>query len=284
MSAPALEASLTVTVGDDEDRFSVTAELSLDRGVLVLFGPSGAGKSLTLRALGGLLRPVAGYVRATGEVLYDGERRIFVRPERRRMGYVPQLPSLFPHLSVARNVAFGLPFRERRRRGPRVTALMEEVGIAHLAGARPSSLSGGERQRVALARALLVEPRLLLLDEPFASIDQAGRAELRQVLRETLARHGTPAVLVTHDPEEALALGDTMVRFERGRTVAQGSPAALLREDGVVLLTGVTTGTTTEAGEGRVALALREARLEGPAEVLSGVKESLRLTLRTPRT
>ncbi|EYF00369.1 ATP-binding cassette domain-containing protein [Chondromyces apiculatus] len=307
--AMALSAAFTVTVGAGAQRapaFSVSAELSLERGVLVLFGPSGAGKSLTLQALGGLLRPSSGYVRAFGEVLHDSAQGIFVPPERRRIGYVPQVPSLFPHLSVEENVAFGLPWRARWRawwrarwraqgraqgraqrwRDPEVATLMEELGIAHRATARPASLSGGERQRVALARALLVAPRLLLLDEPFASIDQEGRAELREVLRAALARHGIPAVLVTHDPEEALVLGDTLVRFERGRTVAQGAPAEILRQERAVVVTGVAAGPATAVGEGRVVLSLREARVEGPAALLGegGVTgEQVVLRLSAPR-
>lgn len=282
MSAAALEAELCVQVGAGAGRFTVTAELALERGVLVLFGPSGAGKSLTVQALAGLIRPVSGRILVAGEPLYDAARRIFVPPERRRIGYVPQHQSLFPHLTVEENVAFGLPWRARRRRGPRVAALLEELGLARLAGARPASLSGGERQRAALARALCVEPRLLLLDEPFAAIDQPGRAALRRVLREALDRHGTPAVLVTHDPEDALALGDAVVRFEPGRTVERGAPSAVLGRGEEVLLTGVAAGAAEAAGEGRVAITLREGRIEGPAELLQAVEhgQALRLPLR----
>jgi ABC-type sulfate/molybdate transport systems ATPase subunit len=144
----------------------------------------------------------------------------------RRVGYVPQNQGLFPFLDVAANVAFGLP------RGPdrssRASAWLDELGIAHLARARPASLSGGERQRVALARALAVEPRLLLLDEPFASVDDEGCQALRVVVRDVIRRHRIPAVLVTHDADEAVALGDRLVRFVRGKTVGAGAPRAML--------------------------------------------------------
>jgi molybdate transport system ATP-binding protein len=267
VSALALEASFSILVGAGEDRFALSAELSLDQGVLVLFGPSGAGKSLTVQALAGLIRPTRGRLAVAGEVLYDSARGLFVPPHRRRVGYVPQHHALFPHLTVAQNVAFGLPWRERRRGSPRIAALLEELGLAQLAGAQPASLSGGERQRVALARALAVEPRLLLLDEPFASIDLQGRAGLRGSLREALDRHGIPAVFVTHDPEDALALGDRMIRFERGRTTVAGTPAGLLGRAQPVLLSGAPAGPPVPLGEGRVRLDLEGASVEGPAEL-----------------
>ena len=227
----ALTARLTISVGAGAARFAVDAELQLERGVLVLFGPSGAGKSLTIQALAGLRRPARGVIQLGAQTLFDNERGIDVPPHRRGIGYLPQHEPLFPFCDVAANDAFGLP-RARHRQGqldPEVRAVMDELGIAQLAAARPGDLSGGERKRVALARALVVRPRLLLLDEPFASIDEAGQLALRTAVRETLARHGTPAVLVTHDRDEALAMGDSLVRYERGRTIGAGSPQEMLR-------------------------------------------------------
>jgi molybdate transport system ATP-binding protein len=116
-----------------------------------------------------------------------------------------------------------------------VTHLLEELQLTELADAKPASLSGGERQRVAFARALAVEPKLLLLDEPFASLDQQSRDRIRALLAEVLTRHKTPAVLITHDRQEALALGDRVVRFERGKTVASGAPDEVLLDDGIIL-------------------------------------------------
>ncbi|HJZ88527.1 MAG TPA: ATP-binding cassette domain-containing protein [Polyangia bacterium] len=280
--APALEARLSVAVGRPGSAFAVEAELALDRGVLVLFGPSGAGKSLTLQALAGLLRPLRGCVRVSGQTLYDSERAIWVPVHRRRVGYVPQHHSLFPFRDVAANVAFGLPRAERRRDSPRVRALLEELGLAQLADARPDALSGGERQRVALARALVVQPRLLLLDEPFASIDQEGRALLRHTLRETLDRHGIPAVFVTHDPDEALALGDRLVRFERGHTTLAGAPGSLLRRGHPVVVAGQAAGPARALEGGRAEIALSAATVEAPAELLEpGEGGQVRLDLRT---
>ncbi|MFO0762762.1 MAG: ATP-binding cassette domain-containing protein [Byssovorax sp.] len=269
--APALLARLSVLAGDGPEAFAVEADLALDRGVLVLFGPSGAGKTLTLQALAGLLRPWRGNIVVQGDTMYDEARRIFVPPEKRRIGYVPQLHALFPFLDVAGNVAFGLPRKERRPDNPRVVALLEELGLAHLARANPASLSGGERQRVALGRALIVEPRLLLLDEPFASIDQEGRAALRAMLRHAIDRRSMPAVLVTHDPEEALSLGDWLVRFERGKTTVAGDPARLLGRGKPVRVEGEAAGEVEPLDEGRARLRLREAVVEGPAGLFEGV-------------
>jgi molybdate transport system ATP-binding protein len=228
MTADALRADFALTVRDVHRAFDLEASLRLEQGVLVLFGPSGSGKSLTIRALAGLIRPDRGSIEVRGRTVFDAAGRVHVPAYKRQVGYVPQAPSLFPFRNVIQNVLFGLPRRERRADHPGVARLMEELEIAHLAQSPPHDLSGGERQRVALARALAVEPRLLLLDEPFAAVDVDGRRVLRATLRATLERHGLPAVFVTHDPEEARSLADTVVRFESGRTLPAGTPAACL--------------------------------------------------------
>jgi molybdate transport system ATP-binding protein len=228
MSADALRAAFSLSVGVPSRAFHLEVDLRLERGVLVLFGPSGSGKSLTIQALAGLVRPATGRIEVRGRTLFDAAARVNVPPHKRGVGYVPQSPSLFPFRDVLENVLFGLPRRARRRDHPGVRELMEQLAIAHLARSRPEDLSGGERQRVALARALAVEPRLLLLDEPFAAVDLGGRRSLRTTLRTALARHETPAVFVTHDPEEAHAVADTAVCFVAGRTTDTGAPAALI--------------------------------------------------------
>jgi molybdate transport system ATP-binding protein len=283
LEPPALDARFEVLVGQGTSRFAVSAELSLPRGVLVLFGPSGAGKSLTLKALAGLIEPHRGVIRACGEVLFDSERGVALAPHRRRIGYVPQHHALFPFMTVEQNVAFGLSWLERRRGSAKIAALLDELGLTALARARPASLSGGERQRVALARALAVSPRLLLLDEPFSSIDEAGRSALRRALREALRRRGTPAVLVTHDPDEARDVGDRLVLFERGRTARAGPPEELLSEGRSVVLTGAAAGAPRPSGEaGRAVLPLSDAAIEGPLSLLQGAGEgSVRIELKT---
>jgi molybdate transport system ATP-binding protein len=277
--APALEARLSIEVGDGDRAFAVEAELALDAGILVLFGPSGVGKTLTLEALAGLVERVRGRVHVRGEALLDSARGLALPAHARRVGYVPQQHALFPFLDVAGNVAFGLPRAQRRRAGAGVAALLEELGLGALAAAKPASLSGGERQRVALARALAIEPRLLLLDEPFASIDHAGRAALQKLLRAVIERRGVPAVLVTHDAEEAIALGDRLVRFERGKTAEAGDPRALVG-GARVEVRGRVAGEVEALAGGRARARLAEAVVEGPAEVVRGEGGELTLKLR----
>jgi molybdate transport system ATP-binding protein len=193
------------------------AELALQGGlVTVLFGASGSGKSTVLRALAGLDRPDAGTIRFDGETWFDARARIFVPPQRRRVGMLFQEYALFPHLSVAANVGYGVPARPRVARDERVRAVAETLGIAALLPRRPGALSGGQRQRVALARALAPAPRLLLLDEPLSALDAPARAELRGELRRALEASGLPTIVVTHDRVEALALGDRMIVMAGG--------------------------------------------------------------------
>jgi molybdate transport system ATP-binding protein len=269
VSEAALDARLAIRVGEGERAFAVDAELALAAGVLVLFGPSGVGKTLTLGALAGLVRGARGHVRVRGATLLDSAAGLDVPAHERRVGYVPQQHALFPFLDVAGNVAFGLPRAERRAENKKITALLDELGLARLAKARVEELSGGERQRVALGRALAVEPRLLLLDEPFASLDREGRAALGKLVRDLIDRRGVPAVLVTHDVEEALALGDRLVRFERGKAVEAGAPGDVLGR-GAVVMEGVRSGPIEPIGAGRARVRLREAIVEGPPALLEG--------------
>ena len=182
--------------------------------LLTLIGPSGCGKSTTLRLVAGLERPDEGTISIAGEVAAG--RRDWQPPERRRVGMVFQDHALFPHLSVANNIAFGLDKLPRDRRKARVGEVLEMVRLGELASRYPHELSGGEQQRVALARALAPKPAVILLDEPFSSLDENLRAQVRSdtvaVLRET----GTTAMLVTHDQTEALAVGDRVVVMRDG--------------------------------------------------------------------
>ena len=197
------------------------AQLALDEGlVTVLFGPSGAGKTTVLRAIAGLDRPDGGVIRFAGDTWFDAAAGLFVPPQRRSVGLLFQDYALFPHLSVAGNVGYGVP---RAARGARVAALAERLHLGDLLDRRPAELSGGQRQRVALARALAPSPRLLLLDEPLSALDAPTREELRGELRRTLESSGVPAIVVTHDRVEALALGDRMVVMVDG-AVRQAGP------------------------------------------------------------
>ncbi|MCP4005389.1 MAG: ATP-binding cassette domain-containing protein [bacterium] len=276
----ALDASLLIRVADERSEFAVESELSLDHGVLVMFGPSGAGKSLTLQGLAGLIPAESGFIRVGEETLFDSRAGVNLPAYRRRIGYVPQQDSLLPFCDVAMNIAFGLPRSERRRDNPKLEGLLQEFGLAKLARARPKSLSGGERKRVALARALAVEPRLLLLDEPFASIDQSGREQLYGILRETLREHATPAVIVTHDAREGASLGDHVVRFERGRTVATGSPAEMLPHGQPIRLSGRRRAAPQVLSDGRVRVELDSVTLEVSAALLDADEQEIELNLR----
>ena len=206
----------------------VAAELCLDLGapeVTVLFGPSGCGKTTVLRVLAGLARPEEGRIRAGMETWLDAASGLFVPPQARRLGCVFQEGALFPHLDAAANVAYGLRRLAQPAREARTAELLARVGLAGLGHRRPGELSGGQRQRLALARALAPEPRLLLLDEPFASLDRPAAEALRGDLRELLRASRVPAVLVTHDRDEALALGDRLLLMGEGCVLQEGPPA-----------------------------------------------------------
>ncbi|MCH7736810.1 MAG: ATP-binding cassette domain-containing protein [Chloroflexi bacterium] len=210
--------------------------------VLVLFGPSGAGKSTTLRAIAGLLRPVRGRVELGGRVVYDGDAGIWVPTHGRRLGYLTQQYHLFPHLKVAENIAFGLKDSRSPAGRARVLELTSLFQLDGLEDRFPWELSGGQQQRVALARALASEPAMLLLDEPFASLDAELRRTLRRELRSMLAQSPVPVMLVTHDREEALALGDSVQVINEGRTLVTGEPLDVLGQPGqgrVARLVGV---------------------------------------------
>jgi iron(III) transport system ATP-binding protein len=196
-----------------------TLELSVPAGELVtVIGPSGCGKSTTLRLAAGLERPDKGTIRVAGDVVAD--KRRFVEPERRRVGLVFQDYALFPHMTVAQNVEFGLDRLSRGERKARAGEVLDLVRLAHFAGRYPHELSGGEQQRVALARALAPRPAVVLLDEPFSSLDESLRAQVRRDTVATLREAGTTGVLVTHDQTEALSVG-TRVVVMRGGVIEQ---------------------------------------------------------------
>jgi molybdate transport system ATP-binding protein len=184
--------------------------------VTVLFGPSGSGKTTVLRCLAGLDRPDRGTIRFGSEVWFDSAQNRFVPPQQRGVGLVLQDHALFPHLTVARNLGYGLFRLPRGEREARVAEVARLAGLAGLLTRRPRELSGGERQRVALGRALAPRPRLLLLDEPLSALDAPAREELRGELRRLLRASGVPALVVTHDRVEALALGDRLAVLAEG--------------------------------------------------------------------
>lgn len=253
--------------------FQLDLSLTVGREIVVLFGRSGAGKTLTLRAVAGLFRPDAGRIALGGRILFDPKAGINLRPQARRVGYVPQGYALFPHLSVFDNVAYGLRgTREEVRR--RVLELLELVSLQGLASRRPHQLSGGQQQRVALARALAVGPEVLLLDEPLSALDIPTRLELQTFLRDLQRRLSIPTLFVTHNLAEAMFLADRIAVIDRGRLLQVGSPKEVLNQPAqleVARLMGVRNilcGLVLSVGEGIVRVRAGEQDLLARPEPL----------------
>jgi molybdate transport system ATP-binding protein len=220
-----IDVDLKLSVADGRRRFDLRVRFSTDAPFAALYGPSGAGKTLTLQAIAGLLRPDAGHVRLDGRTLYDSVAGIDVPAPERRMGYLFQNYALFPHLSVRENVAFGLKSWNRRRLSEKdaaqVQALLQSFDLHTMADSRPDTLSGGQQQRVALARALACEPQVLLLDEPFASLNPMLRQNLRAELSQVRRQWGIPALMITHDIDDVLALADVTFVYADGQVVQE---------------------------------------------------------------
>ncbi|MBP7332114.1 MAG: ATP-binding cassette domain-containing protein [Firmicutes bacterium] len=210
-----LEASLTKKLW----HFTLKVELQVDNQILVLLGPSGCGKTTTLTLLAGLFKPDDGYIKLNNQTLYSSAGKINKPPQSRDIGYLFQNCALFPHMTVRQNVFYGLKSKRYRQAGSALdpVELLDSFGVGHLIDRYPSQLSGGEKQRVALARALIVQPKLLLLDEPFSALDRKTKTGLRQELKRLHQQWQIPFVLVTHDEEDARFLGDAIVTIENGQ-------------------------------------------------------------------
>lgn len=211
--------------------FSLDVRLHAGKGVTALFGRSGAGKSTIINAIAGLLRPDHARIELDDRALADDTKRIFLPPHRRRVGYVFQDARLFPHLSVRANLDYGRRFAPKSERASqaRISEIVGILGIGDLLERRPGALSGGERQRVALGRAILSAPKLLLLDEPLAALDEARKAEILPYL-EALRDLGLPILYVSHSASEISRLANNVVMIEKGRIIASGSAADVLSD------------------------------------------------------
>lgn len=202
-------------------------------GVTALFGRSGAGKTTLVNAVAGLLRPDGGRIVADGTVLFDSAAGVFLPPHRRRIGYVFQDARLFPHLTVRQNLLYGHRLAPRAEPGPGLDRIVEMLGIGPLLPRRPGALSGGEKSRVALGRAILAKPRLLLMDEPLAALDEPRKAEILPYLELLRDEIGLPILYVSHSMSEVARLATTLVVIEAGRLVAAGSAETVLADPAI---------------------------------------------------
>ena len=241
--------------------FRVALELAVGRETVALVGPSGAGKTTVLRAIAGLTAPERGRIELDGTLLFDSETGVDLPPERRRVGFVFQDYALFPHMTVEENVRYA--GRDR------VDELLGRLEIAHLARVRPEALSGGERQRVGLARALARDPAVLLLDEPLSALDAHTRAAVRGELRELLEGFRLPALLVTHDYEDAAALADRIGVLVEGRLLQLATPSELIAAPADPFVASFTGGNLVRGEAEPGAGGLTRVRLEDGTELVS---------------
>ncbi len=214
--------------GHESAGFSLDIEFQAARGFTVLFGPSGSGKTLTLDSIAGFVRPDQGRILLDDQILFDGDAGVHLAPRARHCGYVFQNYALFPHMTLRKNLEFAVEQIPRLERHRKVNEMLEKFHLTEVSGRRPYQLSGGQKQRCSIARALLAAPRLMLLDEPTRGLDAPLKAELYAALRQVREEFGIPMLLVTHDFEECLELGDEMIVLREGRVVQSAAPRKVL--------------------------------------------------------
>jgi molybdate transport system ATP-binding protein len=246
------KAFLTADLEHCIGTFHLRIRFSLTSPWTVLFGPSGTGKSTILRILAGLIQPQNGKITMQNRVLLDMRQGIFIQAGRRRIGYVTQQPALFPHMTVRRNVAFGLHTLAPEERDQRVKEMLRLFRVEELSERLPKELSGGEYQRVALARALAPEPKLLMLDEPFSGLDTDLKASILSELTIWLAARGVPAFYVSHDLAEAYQTAADVIVIENGRLEVQGPVEQVLapRRERLLRQLGVVSRPTPAPAQG----------------------------------
>ncbi len=218
---------IAVSLHHRQGDFDLDVAFEAGPGVTALFGPSGAGKTSVIRAIAGLLRPSEARITFDGMIWNDTAKRILVPAAKRRIGYVFQEGLLFPHMNVRQNLDFGMWFTPKAERRMRFDDVVGLLGIGHLLAARPANLSGGEKSRVAIGRALLSSPRLLLMDEPLASLDEARKSEILPYLL-TIRDHWKVLILyVSHAKSEVAQLADQVILMKEGKIIAKGPPSIL---------------------------------------------------------
>jgi molybdate transport system ATP-binding protein len=230
--------TLEVDIRHRLGKFQLDARFATDGGLVALFGRSGSGKTSIVNAIAGLVRPDEGRVTIDGEALLDTSRRIFVPPHRRRLGYVFQEGRLFPHLTVRQNLLYGRWFTPPAERRGDLNGVVDLLGLGAVLDRRPGRLSGGEKQRVAIGRALLADPRLLLMDEPLASLDEARKAEILPYIERLHDHARVPIVYVSHSIAEVARLASTVVLLSEGVVAAVGPTAEVMHRIDLFPLTG----------------------------------------------
>jgi len=236
--------TLSVAVKHRQGAFLLDTHFECDTGVTALFGRSGAGKTTLINTIAGLLRPTSGHVVFDGETLFDSDRKIHVRAGLRRFGYVFQEGRLFPHLTVRQNLNYASWFNRALRSNDGFSRVVDMLDIDALLQRRPAQLSGGEKQRVAIGRALLARPRLLLLDEPLASLDTGRKREILRYLKRLRDETRIPMIYVSHAVEEVLQLADQVVLLGSGQVIASGAVEEVMGRTDLHQATGVFEGGT----------------------------------------
>lgn len=239
--------TLSVTLRHSFDGFDLDVSFEAPPGVTVLFGRSGSGKTTIINAVAGLLKPQAGRVAAGDWVLLDTEKRLWLPPHRRRLGYIFQEGRLFPHLTVRQNLLYGRWFAPRDAPREDIGRVVDMLGIGHLLDRRPGRLSGGEKQRVAIGRALLASPRLILADEPLAALDEARKAEILPYFERLRDEVSVPILYVSHSAAEVARLATTVVALQDGKVARQGPAAEVLGDPMVTPLGPRAAGAVLEA-------------------------------------
>lgn len=228
MEGALVNHSLQVSIQASIGSFDLSAEITGQNELIVLFGPSGSGKSTILNCIAGLQKVRKGAISVGGRFFLSTEKSVNLSPQLRKCGYLPQNPSLFPHLNVAQNICFGISGKSKAEQESRLHELLSTFRLEGFENSRITELSGGQAKRVALARALAATPAILLLDEPFSALDEDLREELASEIKNIQRQLSIPVILVTHSKQEALFIADKVVVMQHGKTARQGAPEDML--------------------------------------------------------